>query len=166
MVQLMARKGTAILPGEKGVKIITPSDAASIASANVMTPSDAQISSPNVEYGTVSGERPALVGSKPQFNTLGQWLDSQQQIRASSQINDRDGSKTYTGIIKEPSFEVPGIEHHLLQVPSFPLPGANEPPTKAEKALKAFTELVSHTVEPRVTSAEMREYREIRSLTL
>lgn len=120
----------------KGVKIVEPND------SNRNT--NADTSSINARISTSAP--PVDEVPKPQPSSLGPWLDAQQLPSSSS------SRSKYTGIIKEPSFEVPSS---LPQIP--PIPSATSaptPPTKAEQALEAFTRLVAQSLDPTVPDAE------------
>ena len=111
----------------KGVKIVEPRENKE---GDDTSSIDARISAP-------PGEVP-----KPQPSSLGPWLDAQQLL----------SSRRYTGIIKEPSFEVPSSQPQIPPIPS--ATSAPTPPTKAEQALDAFTRLVAQSLDPSVPDAE------------
>jgi phosphatidylinositol 3,5-bisphosphate 5-phosphatase len=111
----------------KGVKIVEPPDHKTGDDASSI---DARISAPPEEV------------PKPQPSSLGPWLDAQQLL----------SSRRYTGIIKEPSFEVPSSQPQIPPIPS--ATSAPTPPTKAEQALEAFTRLVAQSLDPSVPDAE------------
>ncbi|KPI38974.1 Polyphosphoinositide phosphatase [Cyphellophora attinorum] len=142
----------------KGVKIVVPSEATSVADTASI---DARLALPTPE--------PAAKAPKP--STLGPWLDAQHQIHGSNH------SRRYTGIIKETSFD--NVAVSFPRVPKLPMgshsfnstPGAGTSTTdtgltvkeqerlaKAELATQAFTSLVASSIHPTVKPAEENEY--------
>jgi phosphatidylinositol 3,5-bisphosphate 5-phosphatase len=111
----------------KGVKIVEAPDNKTGEDASSI---DARISAPPEEV------------PKPPPSSLGPWLDAQQLL----------SSRRYTGIIKEPSFEVSSSQPQIPPIPSATSTPA--PPTKAEQALDAFTRLVAQSLDPSVPDAE------------
>lgn len=114
----------------KGVKIVAPSDETSSLAPTDSTP-----------------DNPA-----PKPSTLGPWLDAQQHFHNSQR-------RQYTGIIKEPSFEVQSSS--VPKIPKLPATTAtgdltgsallvSSPPTKAELALQSFTALIAKSLDPQV----------------
>ena len=148
----------------KGVKFVSHSDESStIASQPVV---ESRVTSPSTAGPTPTdrGAPPLATETQPKFNTLGHWLDAQQQLHGSH--------RTHPGIMKEASFEVSTPDQQFLSdQPSYLPPlvpytftqttetvSFAQPQTKAEKALAAFTTLVARTLRPEVDDAEMREY--------
>jgi hypothetical protein len=127
----------------KGVKIVVPSDddASSMMTAKTKT--------------AVNESAPAPT---PKPNTLGPWLDAQQQLHNTLAQQRRQ----YTGIIKEPSFEVQSpTGPKIPKLPTTLTNTANNssllvggPPTKAELALQSFTSLISKSLDPQVRQAD------------
>jgi len=111
----------------KGVKIVEPLNNKK---GDDISSIDARMSAPPEEV------------PKPQPSSLGPWLDAQQLLL----------SRRYTGIIKEPAFEVPSSRPQIPPIPS--ATSALTPPTKAEQALEAFTRLVAQSLDPTVPDAE------------
>jgi phosphatidylinositol 3,5-bisphosphate 5-phosphatase len=111
----------------KGVKIVEPPDDKNGDDASSI---DTRINGPPAEV------------PKPQPSSLGPWLDAQQLL----------SSRRYTGIIKEPAFEVPSSQPQIPPIPS--ATSAPTSPTKAEQALEAFTRLVAQSLDPSVPDAE------------
>ncbi|KAK4941771.1 phosphatidylinositol-3,5-bisphosphate 5-phosphatase [Elasticomyces elasticus] len=112
----------------KGVKIIAPSD-----DTSSLAPTDSAPAS--------------AIDPAPKPNSLGPWLDAQQQLH--------NNQKKYTGIIKEPSFEVQSSS--LPKIPKLPTATTSDltsssllPPTKAELALQSFTALIEKSLDPQV----------------
>lgn len=128
------------LPARKGVRIVTPSDDAAASIDSVLT-----------------SAAPSAMEPTPKPNTLGPWLDAQQQLHNTLQ------RRQYTGIIKEPSFEVQSTSvPKIPQLPTTTMLTSDptnlgtqplEPPTKAELALQAFTSLISKSLDPQVRQA-------------
>ena len=119
----------------KGVKIVTPADAKS--------GPESLISS------RLANSAPTDPLRKP--SALGPWLDSQVQHHANNRL--------YTGIIRDPSFEVSPSANPAIP----PLPPSNSntpsaPPTKDDLALEAFTKLISNTLNPSVSHSQLTEY--------
>lgn len=124
----------------KGVKIIAPSD------------DTTTISSID---GVLKSNQALMVEQAPKPSTLGPWLDAQQQQHHTMQ------KRQYTGIIKEPSFEIQSPA--LPRIPKLPTTNTTDlsgssfatgPPTKAELALHAFTLLISKSIDPQVRQAD------------
>lgn len=111
----------------KGVKIVEPIDNKTVDDTSSI---DTRITAPPQEV------------PKPQPNSLGPWLDAQQLLT----------SRGYTGIIKEPAFEIPSSQPQIPPIPS--ASAAPTPPTKSEQALVAFTRLVAQSLDPTVPDAE------------
>ncbi|KAI1610784.1 phosphatidylinositol-bisphosphatase [Exophiala viscosa] len=118
-------------PGRKGVKIVAPSDDTSSLAPTDSAPASAIDNNP-----------------APKPNSLGPWLDAQQQLHHNNQ-------KKYTGIIKEPSFEVQSSS--VPKIPKLPTATTSDltsssllPPTKAELALQSFTALIEKSLDPQV----------------
>ena len=94
----------------------------------------------------------------PRPNTLGPWLDAQQQLH-----NTIQRRTNYTGIIKQPSFEVRSVSS-VPRVPKLPIGGSTDltnssllsPLTKEELALQAFTSLVTSSLNP--SARQLSEY--------
>ncbi len=129
----------------KGVKIVAPSDDTSTVGGG--TSADG-----GVDSAPVSAIEPA-----PKPNTLGPWLDAQQQLH-----NTLQRRTNYTGIIKEPSFEIPSASARS-RVPRL-MNGSTDltsssllsPATKEELALQAFTALITTSLNPSVR--QLSEY--------
>ncbi|ETI20860.1 hypothetical protein G647_07203 [Cladophialophora carrionii CBS 160.54] len=126
----------------KGVKIVAPSD-------DTSTTAD----------GRPAAGPPTAVEPTPKPNTLGPWLDAQQQLH-----NTLARRTNYTGIIKEASFEVQSPSA-VPRVPKLPVAGSTDltnssllssPPTKEELALQAFTSLITSSLNP--TVRQLSEY--------
>lgn len=124
----------------KGVKIVAPSD------------DSTTISSID---GVLKLNSTSSVEPTPKPSTLGPWLDAQQQLHHIMQ------KRQYTGIIKEPSFEVQSSA--LPRIPKLPTTNTSDltgssfatgPPTKADLALQAFTLLISKSIDPQVRQAD------------
>ncbi|ERF74320.1 hypothetical protein EPUS_02007 [Endocarpon pusillum Z07020] len=115
-------------PRRKGVRIVEP-------------PDDKNADDTSSIDARLNGGPPVEV-PKPQPSSLGPWLDSQQLL----------SSRRYTGVIEEPSFEVPSSQPQIPPIPS--ATSAPPPPTKAEQALEAFTRLVAQSLDPSVPDAE------------
>lgn len=124
----------------KGVTFISPSEDTS--AFDTRSSIDARIAS-----STTLNEKP------PKPVALGPWLDAQQQLH---------GSHRKHGIIKEPSFEVPFPHSKSYQVPTTTTTstGTTTPQatTKAELALQAFTQLITHSLSPTVPEFDNAEY--------
>ncbi|EXJ84760.1 hypothetical protein A1O3_05432 [Capronia epimyces CBS 606.96] len=127
----------------KGVKIVAPSDDTSAVRA-----------ADGGSAGTSALEPTLISTPKPKPNTLGPWLDAQQQLQNTLR------RRQYTGIIKEPSFEVQSAG--VPKIPKLPTATTSEltnvslvagPPTKEELALQAFTSLISKSLDPQVRQA-------------
>ena len=121
----------------KGVKIIAPSDTTST-TATTTRPS--------------SSSTPLDPPPKP--NTLGPWLDAQHQLHTTHQKRT-----AYTGIIKEPSFEViPATIPKLPTTHSTDLTNSSllSPATKEELALQSFTALIASSLNP--LARQLSEY--------
>lgn len=124
--------------GRKGVKIIAPSDDSTTISS--------------IDGVLKSSTQPPLE-PPPKPATLGPWLDAQQQLHATHQ------KRQYTGIIKQPSFEIQSP--FLPRVPKLLTLNTSDltnstlqgPPTKEELALQAFTLLISKSIDPQVRQA-------------
>lgn len=126
----------------KGVKIVAPSD------DTVVTSDGASIT--NTAPSSAVEPTPT-----PKPSTLGPWLDAQQQLQNTLR------RRQYTGIIKEPSFEVQS--HAVPKIPHLPTATTSDltnssmlagPPTKEELALQAFTSLISKSLDPQVRQAD------------
>jgi hypothetical protein len=124
----------------KGVKIVAPSDDA----ASTMGMTDSIASS--VSHSALE-PTPA-----PKPNTLGPWLDAQQQLHNTLQ------RRQYTGIIKEPSFEVQSPS--VPKIPELPTTTTSDltnssllQPTKAELAVQSFASLVTRSLDPQARQA-------------
>lgn len=121
----------------KGVKIIDPSEEIATREIN---------HTPEVAI-TTTVEKP------PKPITLGHWLDAQQQMYGPN--------RRYTGIIKEQSFEVSPATPKVPKLPTNTTneSGLSDPPTKADLALQAFTNLIAKSLSPTVTqTAEYQDY--------
>ncbi|KAJ9639074.1 phosphatidylinositol-3,5-bisphosphate 5-phosphatase [Knufia peltigerae] len=122
----------------KGVKIVAPSDDALSTTAGT----ESVVSS--VPPHSALEPTPA-----PKPNALGPWLDAQQQLHNTLQ------RRQYTGIIKEPSFEVQSPS--VPKIPKLPTATTSDlanssllQPTKAELALQSFTSLITRSLDPQV----------------
>jgi phosphatidylinositol 3,5-bisphosphate 5-phosphatase len=132
----------------KGVKIVAPSDDAStVATASTSA------------AGHLKSAPPSSIEPTPKPNTLGPWLDAQHLLH-----NTLQRRNNYTGIIKEPSFEVQSPTA-IPRVPKLPLAGSTDltnsslltPATKEELALQAFTALISSSLNP--SARQLSEYK-------
>ena len=136
----------------KGVKIVAPSDDTSTIAERRGDTSAADGYSTSVPSSAIE--------PTPKPNTLGPWLDAQQQLH-----NTIQRRPNYTGIIKEPSFEVQSSST-VPKVPKLPMAGSTDltnsssfllgPPTKEELALQAFTSLVTDSLNP--SARQLSEY--------
>src|SRR5271154_190764 len=121
------------VPSRTGVKIVAPSVSVTADTASSIDARFAKSTEP-----------------VPKPSTLGHWLDAPQQLYGAT--------RRYTGLIKEPSFEVSSANPQIPPLPSA-LPTPSLPPTKDELALETFTRLVSNTLDPSVSKAELVEYQ-------
>jgi phosphatidylinositol 3,5-bisphosphate 5-phosphatase len=142
----------------KGVKIITPSEETrSTTSANTENPTIDSILASRSTPSTV--ETPTIIEpattKPPKPSTLGPWLDAQTQIHQ----NLSGKPRTYTGIIKESSFQPQRTLPHVPQLPSSTTPIDTTLPKallKQELAQQAFTALIAKSLDPSVR--ELDEY--------
>ncbi|KIW34293.1 uncharacterized protein PV07_01081 [Cladophialophora immunda] len=137
----------------KGVKIVAPSDDA--ASTTTLFGGESMLSSAD---GRLNSATPSAIEPTPKPSTLGPWLDAQHQLHNALR------GRRYTGIIKEPSFEVQSTS--VPKIPRLPTTTNSDltnsslllgPPTKAELALQAFTSLIENSLNPQVR--QLDEYQ-------
>lgn len=130
----------------KGVKIVIPSDDATATNAT---------DNKSLADSRLSSVPASTVEPTPKPSTLGPWLDAHHQLQTTLR------QRQYTGIIKEPSFEVQSPA--LPRIPKLPTATSTDltnsslllgPPTKAELALQAFTSLIAKSLDPEVHQAD------------
>ncbi|KAJ9663717.1 phosphatidylinositol-3,5-bisphosphate 5-phosphatase [Neophaeococcomyces mojaviensis] len=121
----------------KGVKVIAPSEENMNTATNGLS-IDARLAAAQPEQ-------------KPKPQSLGSWLDVQQQSHASH--------KKYTGIIKDSSWEKASRTPTVPAMPSANASASDIPlqPTKQEMQAVGFTQLIADSLNPKVK--EVDEYR-------